>query len=55
MPNRRTVSFSVRLPDRVPLLLAATTMGVYLLLVVGVATALTDAAAACTAWPAWAG
>jgi len=32
--------------------LAATTMGVYLLLVVGVATALTDAAAACTAWPA---
>jgi len=27
-------------------------MGVYLLLVVGVATALTDAAAACTAWPA---
>ena len=27
-------------------------MGVYLLLVVGVATALTDAAAACTTWPA---
>ncbi len=27
-------------------------MGVYLLLVVGVATALTEAAAACTAWPA---
>ncbi|MFW5977960.1 MAG: heme o synthase [Halohasta sp.] len=27
-------------------------MGVYLLLVVGVATALTDAVAACTAWPA---
>ena len=38
-----------------PLLLAATTMGVYLLLVVGVATALTDAAAACTAWPACGG
>ena len=52
MPNQRTVSVSDRLPDRVPLLLAATTMGVYLLLVVGVATALTDAAAACTAWPA---
>ena len=32
--------------------MAATTMGVYLLLIVGVATALTDAAAACTAWPA---
>ena len=46
------MSLSVRLPDRVPLLLATTTMGVYLLLVVGVATALTDAAAACTAWPA---
>ena len=27
-------------------------MGVYLLLIIGVATALTDAAAACTAWPA---
>jgi protoheme IX farnesyltransferase len=33
-------------------LLAATAMGVYLLLVVGATTALTDAAAACTAWPA---
>jgi protoheme IX farnesyltransferase len=43
---------SRRLPDRFPALLAATTMGVYLLLVVGVATALTDAAAACPAWPA---
>jgi protoheme IX farnesyltransferase len=46
------VSVFRRLPDRFPALLAATTMGVYLLLVVGVATALTDAAAACPAWPA---
>ena len=46
------VTSSIRSPDRFPGLLAATTMGVYLLLVVGVATALTDAAAACTAWPA---
>ncbi|MFD1640892.1 heme o synthase [Halohasta litorea] len=43
---------SLRSPDRFPGLLAATTMGVYLLLIIGVATALTDAAAACTAWPA---
>ena len=47
-----TVTSSWRLPDRFPGLLAASTMGVYLLLVVGVATALTEAAAACTAWPA---
>ncbi|KAB1191922.1 protoheme IX farnesyltransferase [Haloferax sp. MBLA0076] len=33
-------------------LLAATAMGVYVLLLVGATTALTDAAAACTAWPA---
>lgn len=32
-------------------LLAATAIGVYLLLLVGATTALTDAAAACTAWP----
>ena len=44
--------FSTQLPDRLPALLAATTIGVYLLLVVGVATAVTDAVAACTAWPA---
>ena len=47
-----TVTSTGQSPDRFPGLLAATTMGVYLLLVVGVATALTDAAAACTAWPA---
>ncbi|ELY27600.1 heme synthase [Haloferax volcanii DS2] len=33
-------------------LLAATAMGVYLLLIVGATTALTDATAACSAWPA---
>ncbi|WP_049915964.1 heme o synthase [Haloferax mucosum] len=33
-------------------LLAATAMGVYLLLIVGATTALTDATAACAAWPA---
>ena len=33
-------------------LLAATAMGVYLLVVVGTTTALTDAAAACPTWPA---
>jgi protoheme IX farnesyltransferase len=33
-------------------LLAATAMGVYLLLLVGATTAVTDAAAACAAWPA---
>ena len=32
-------------------LLAATAIGVYLLLLVGATTALTDAAASCTAWP----
>ena len=47
-----TVTSTGQSPDQFPGLLAATTMGVYLLLVVGVATALTDAAAACTAWPA---
>ncbi|WP_058365314.1 heme o synthase [Haloparvum sedimenti] len=39
-------------PDRFPGLLAAAAMGVYLLLVVGATTAVTDAAAACGAWPA---
>jgi protoheme IX farnesyltransferase len=38
-------------PDRVTGLVAAAAMGVYLLLLVGATTALTDAAAACTAWP----
>nr|WP_321168085.1 heme o synthase [Halobaculum saliterrae] len=37
---------------RFPSLLAASSMGVYLLLVVGATTAVTDAATACTAWPA---
>ncbi|MFB6281760.1 MAG: heme o synthase [Haloferacaceae archaeon] len=40
------------LPDRLPGLLAAAAMGVYLLLLVGATTAVTDAAAACAAWPA---
>ncbi|MGM0590344.1 MAG: heme o synthase [Halobacteriota archaeon] len=39
-------------PDRVTALLAATAMGVYLLLLVGATTSLTDAAASCAAWPA---
>jgi protoheme IX farnesyltransferase len=38
-------------PDRATGLLATSAMGVYLLLLVGATTALTDAAAACTAWP----
>ncbi|GAB6878764.1 heme o synthase [Halorubrum gandharaense] len=38
--------------DRFPALLAATAMGVYLLLIVGAATSVTEATAACTAWPA---
>jgi protoheme IX farnesyltransferase len=38
--------------DRFVALLAATAMGVYLLLLVGATTAVTDAAAACAAWPA---
>ena len=37
--------------DRFHGLLAATAIGVYLLLLVGATTAVTDAAAACTAWP----
>ena len=37
--------------DRFHGLLAATAIGVYLLLLVGATTALTDAAAACAAWP----
>jgi protoheme IX farnesyltransferase len=38
--------------DHLSGLLAATAMGVYLLLVVGATTTLTDAASACAAWPA---
>jgi protoheme IX farnesyltransferase len=37
--------------DRFPNLLAATAMGVYLLLVIGATTTVTDAAAACVGWP----
>ncbi|MFB6176338.1 MAG: UbiA family prenyltransferase, partial [Halobaculum sp.] len=37
--------------DRFPSLLAATAMGVYLLLVIGATTAVTDASAACVGWP----
>ena len=40
------------IPDRFPAVLGATAMGVYLLLVVGATTSLTDAAAACGGWPA---
>ena len=40
------------IPDRFPAVLAATAMGVYLLLVVGATTSLTEAAAACGGWPA---
>ncbi|GAB3698772.1 heme o synthase [Halorubrum pallidum] len=43
------------IPDRFPAVLAATAMGVYLLLVVGATTSLTDAAAACGGWPACSG
>ncbi|WP_134669104.1 heme o synthase [Halorussus marinus] len=39
-------------PRRLVSLLAATAIGVYLLVVVGATTALTDAAAACPTWPA---
>ena len=41
----------VTIPDRFPAVLAATAMGVYLLLVVGATTSLTEAAAACSGWP----
>ncbi|GAB7009415.1 heme o synthase [Halorubrum trueperi] len=43
------------IPDRFPAVLAATAMGVYLLLVVGATTSLTEAAAACAGWPACGG
>ena len=41
--------------DRFPVLLGATAIGVYLLVVVGATTSLTDAAAACRGWPACGG
>ena len=43
------------IPDRYPVLLGATAIGVYLLVVVGATTSLTDAAAACRSWPACGG
>ena len=42
----------VTLPDRFPAVLAAAAMGVYLLVVVGATTSLTEAASACGGWPA---
>ncbi|EMA48841.1 heme o synthase [Halococcus salifodinae] len=39
-------------PSRVPTLLAAAAVGVYLLIVIGATTTLSNAAAACTTWPA---
>ena len=42
----------IRTGDRFTGLVAGTAMGVYLLIVVGATTAITDAAAACTTWPA---
>ncbi|WP_096391716.1 heme o synthase [Halopenitus persicus] len=39
-------------PDRVPALLSAATIGIYLLLIVGATTALSEATTACAAWPA---
>ncbi|MFC7187361.1 heme o synthase [Halorubrum yunnanense] len=41
----------MKIPDRFPAILAATAMGVYLLLVAGATTSLTEAAAACSGWP----
>ena len=53
IPNSRQVIHVASTPshDRFHGLLAATAIGVYLLLLIGVTTALTDAAAACAAWP----
>jgi len=45
----------VTISDRFPVLLGATAIGVYLLVVVGATTSLTDAAAACRGWPACGG
>ncbi len=42
----------IRTGDRFTGLVAGTAMGVYLLIIVGATTAITDAAAACTTWPA---
>jgi len=45
----------VTVSDRFPAVLSATAIGVYLLVVVGATTSLTDAAAACQGWPACGG
>lgn len=42
----------MNIPDRFPAVLAAAAMGVYLLVVVGATTSLTEAATACGGWPA---
>ena len=53
MWNAPHVRIVTRFPSiSLPGLLAATTMGVYLLLVAGAVTSVTDAASACMAWPA---
>ncbi|MFB6168070.1 MAG: heme o synthase [Haloferacaceae archaeon] len=44
--------FRTRAPDRFVGLLAATTVGVYLLMAMGATAAVADAARACAAWPA---
>jgi protoheme IX farnesyltransferase len=53
IPKRRQVTLVASTPshNRFHGLLAATAIGVYLLLLVGATTALTDAAASCAAWP----
>ena len=45
----------MNIPDKFPAVLAAAAMGVYLLVVVGATTSLTEAAAACGGWPACGG
>ncbi|TKX56108.1 protoheme IX farnesyltransferase [Halorubrum sp. SP3] len=42
----------MNIPDKFPAVLAAAAMGVYLLVVVGATTSLTEAATACGGWPA---
>ena len=45
----------MNIPDKFPAVLAAAAMGVYLLVVVGATTSLTEAATACGGWPACGG
>ena len=49
--ERESYPRPVRTGDRFTGLVAATAMGVYLLIIVGATTAITDAAAACSTWP----